>query len=43
MPLTIGTAPASIHSLTSASESTAVAKNFLAISFSAAVALDEIE
>ena len=43
MPLTIGTAPVSVHSLTSASESTAVEKNFLAVSFSASVALDEIE
>ena len=42
-PLTIGMEPVSIHALTSVESSTPVVKNFLAVSFSAAVAFEEIE
>src|ERR687886_685276 len=40
---TIGTEPLSTHSLTSASVRTSVLKNFFAVSFACALALEEIE
>src|SRR6187401_383996 len=43
LPLTIGMPPEATHSFDSASEDTAVAKNFLAISFSASEAFEEME
>ena len=43
VPLTTGTPPVPIHCLISSSESTAVVKNFLAISFCSSVAFEEID